>query len=36
MRFMIPALIKQTGAQRWIEHDIATHVKLPKSPAFVE
>ena len=35
-RQKIEAFIKQTGAQLWIEHDIATHAKLPKSPAFVE
>ena len=35
-RAKVEALLKQTGAQLWIEHDIATHEKLPKSPAFVE
>ena len=35
-RAKIEAFIKQTGAQLWIEHDIATHAKLPKAPAFVE
>ena len=35
-RVKILALMKQTGAQLWIEHDIATHEPLPKSPAFVE
>ena len=35
-RARILALMKQTGAQMWIEHDIATHEKLPKSPAYVE
>ena len=28
-------LLKPTGAERWIEHDIATHEKLPTAPAFV-
>ena len=35
-RAKIEAFVKQTGAQLWIEHDIATHAKLPKAPAFVE
>ena len=35
-RAKIEALLKQTGAQLWIEHDIATHAKLPKAPMFVE
>ena len=35
-RAKVEALMKQTGAQLWIEHDIATHARLPKSPAFVE
>lgn len=35
-RAKIEAFIKQTGAQLWIEHDIATHATLPKAPAFVE
>lgn len=35
-RAKIEAFVKQTGAQLWIEHDIATHAKLPKSPKFVE
>lgn len=35
-RAKIAAFVKQTGAQLWIEHDIATHAKLPKSPSFVE
>jgi N-acyl homoserine lactone hydrolase len=35
-RAKIEAFIKQTGAQLWIEHDIATHAKLPEAPAFVE
>jgi glyoxylase-like metal-dependent hydrolase (beta-lactamase superfamily II) len=35
-RAKIEAFIKNTGAQLWIEHDIATHANLPKSPAYVE
>jgi N-acyl homoserine lactone hydrolase len=35
-RAKILALMKQTGAQLWIEHDIATHESLPKSPAYVD
>ena len=35
-RAKIAAVVKDTGAQLWIEHDIATHEKLPKSPAYVE
>lgn len=35
-RATIEAFVKQTGAQLWIEHDIATHAALPKAPAFVE
>jgi len=35
-RAKVAALLKETGAQLWIEHDIATHEKLPKSPAYVE
>jgi glyoxylase-like metal-dependent hydrolase (beta-lactamase superfamily II) len=35
-RAKVQALMTQTGAELWIEHDIATHETLPKSPAFVE
>ena len=35
-RARVEAFIKQVGAQLWIEHDIATHAKLPKAPAYVE
>jgi glyoxylase-like metal-dependent hydrolase (beta-lactamase superfamily II) len=35
-RAKVEALLKQTGAQLWIEHDIATHEKLPKAPQYVE
>jgi glyoxylase-like metal-dependent hydrolase (beta-lactamase superfamily II) len=35
-RAKIEALLKQTKAELWIEHDMATHARLPKSPAYVE
>lgn len=35
-RAKIEAFVKDQHAQLWIEHDIATHAKLPKAPAFVE
>jgi len=35
-RAKVEAFVKKTGAQLWIEHDIATHAKLPKSPKYVE
>ena len=35
-RAKVAALMKQTGAAMWIEHDIATHAKLPRAPKFVE
>jgi glyoxylase-like metal-dependent hydrolase (beta-lactamase superfamily II) len=35
-RARIEAFLKETKAQLWIEHDIATHAKLPKAPQFVE
>jgi N-acyl homoserine lactone hydrolase len=35
-RNRIEIFLKQTGAQLWIEHDIATHANLPKSPRYVE
>ena len=35
-RAKVAALMKETGAAMWIEHDIATHAKLPKAPKFVE
>jgi glyoxylase-like metal-dependent hydrolase (beta-lactamase superfamily II) len=35
-RQKVEAFIKQAGAALWIEHDIATHAKLPKAPAYVE
>jgi len=35
-RVVIEAFLKQTGAQLWIEHDLANFNKLRKSPAFYE
>ncbi len=35
-RAKVAALMRETGAALWIEHDIATHAKLPKAPKFVE
>ena len=35
-RAKVEALLKETGARLWIEHDIETHATLPKAPAFVE
>ena len=35
-RQKVEALLKRTGAQLWIEHDIPTHARLPKAPQFVE
>ena len=35
-RAKVEALLKQTKAELWIEHDMATHAKLPKSPAYLE
>jgi len=35
-RVVIEAFLKQTGAQLWIEHDLAHFNKLKKSPAFYE
>jgi len=32
----VETLLKQTGAELWIEHDIATHAGLPKAPAYIE
>ena len=30
-RAKVEAFVKQAGAQLWIEHDMATHAKLPKA-----
>jgi len=35
-RKKVEAFVQQNKAELWIEHDIATHAKLPKAPAFVE
>jgi N-acyl homoserine lactone hydrolase len=35
-RARIDAFLKQTGAQLWIEHDLATHQPLPFAPAFLD
>ena len=35
-RAKVEALLTQTRAELWIEHDMATHAKLPKSPAYIE
>ena len=35
-RAKVEALLKQTKAELWIEHDLATHAKLPKAPAYIE
>jgi glyoxylase-like metal-dependent hydrolase (beta-lactamase superfamily II) len=35
-RAKIEQLVKDTGAELWIEHDIATHASLPRAPQFVE
>jgi glyoxylase-like metal-dependent hydrolase (beta-lactamase superfamily II) len=35
-RQRIEAFVSQTGAELWIEHDIATHARLPRAPGFVE
>ena len=35
-RQKVEAFVKQNKAELWIEHDIATHAKLQKAPAFIE
>ncbi|HET9362390.1 MAG TPA: N-acyl homoserine lactonase family protein [Vicinamibacterales bacterium] len=35
-RQKVEAFVKQMKAELWIEHDIATHAKLPRAPGFVE
>ena len=35
-RARIETLLNQTNAELWIEHDMATHAKLPKAPAYIE
>ena len=35
-RAKVEAYLKETGATLWIEHDMATHAALPKSPGYVD
>lgn len=35
-RAKIEAFLKRTGGKLWIEHDKATHSKLPKAPSYVD
>jgi hypothetical protein len=35
-REKLEALVKKTGAQLWIQHDIVGNAKLKKSPAYYE
>lgn len=35
-RAKIEAFLERTGGELWIEHDIATHAQLPKSPAYID
>jgi N-acyl homoserine lactone hydrolase len=35
-RQKMEAFVKQSKAQLWIEHDIATHAKLPMAPRYLE
>jgi glyoxylase-like metal-dependent hydrolase (beta-lactamase superfamily II) len=35
-RARIAAFLKSSQAQLWIEHDIATHAKLPRAPQYVD
>jgi glyoxylase-like metal-dependent hydrolase (beta-lactamase superfamily II) len=35
-RKQVEEFVKQSGAQLWIEHDLTTHAKLNKAPAFYE
>ncbi|HEY1304914.1 MAG TPA: N-acyl homoserine lactonase family protein [Vicinamibacterales bacterium] len=35
-RQKMEAFVKQSKAQLWIEHDIATHAKLPMAPKFLD
>ena len=35
-RAKVEAFVKQNKAQLWIEHDIPTHAKLKKAPAYIE
>ena len=35
-RQKVETFVKQNKAELWLEHDIATHAKLQKAPAFIE
>ena len=35
-RQKMETFVKQSKGQLWIEHDIATHAKLPMAPKFLE
>jgi N-acyl homoserine lactone hydrolase len=35
-RARIEKYVKDSNAQLWIEHDVATHAALPKSPAYID
>lgn len=35
-RARIESFVQQTGAKLWIEHDIVTHLTLPRAPNFVD
>jgi glyoxylase-like metal-dependent hydrolase (beta-lactamase superfamily II) len=35
-RARVEALLERTGGTLWIEHDLATHARLPKAPAYVD
>jgi glyoxylase-like metal-dependent hydrolase (beta-lactamase superfamily II) len=35
-RAKVESYLKTTGGTLWIEHDIATHAKLPKAPAYID
>ena len=35
-RMAVEAFLKKTGAELWIQHNLATHAKLKKAPAYYE
>ena len=35
-RMAVEAFLKKTGAELWIQHNVATHAKLKKAPAYYE
>jgi glyoxylase-like metal-dependent hydrolase (beta-lactamase superfamily II) len=35
-RAKVEAYLEETGGTLWIEHDIATHARLPKAPGYVD